>query len=1012
MNNNHTLVLSLSTDTVPGDFKRLSYYGCCYYRSSTFHAANVVEVDTGSTSMIQHIPLMKTDRRMRTLPPTMLMAQHRRSFSSSSTNTENHDVMVKRDPSQLVTSDSDLLSSTTMMNTSIEDFDSTWWKRTQQLLDLPVGSFHEQTWAEAIQILRYWFTLPLKDDQNYDVVDTQSHHVTKDGNIVDEKLEHQFDIDDMECLSTSVNKCFLVLDRLSNELKKEIDSTHVVDEDSALLSAKVNNVRPKLCTLEDLNPIIKLWRHTYRLHCVSSNTRGLCTSNNNYDGSLILTPSTVAQRLSEYSSVYLIQPDGATYSMIFDATSYDPHSFEDGVMFADRYLDEWQTLYEQGLTDTKPDIVAVGTVVHAWAESDLPEAATYAEYWVSRYLKNTTAADHDDHTKLYSSVMLAWARIGKPRETQKWMNLIAKETKTTPDLTSWTILLLSLTNANARVYPNAATRAEQVLFEMEDLHREGKLDQPNVFAYTHAMEAWHKRSRKNKFAASRALSIFERMKRNGLRPTTVSYNTAISSLARAGDIERSEELLREMISLEDDSASPDIRTFTAILSGLAGIGTVKSAEQGESLISAMRNLGITPTSIGYSACISCWAHVAGKGDFETQKMSVERSQAMFEQMTEVDKVEPDVYVYTSLMNVYAKCGKGHCAQKILDEYLSLYQETGRLDLAPTVHTLSTVLSAWSRSKLPDAAEKARHLLHRMENEFSVVPNVYCYSAVLEAYTKSKNPQSVETARNLFEDLRSDRISVNPNAYCYNAMIRVYANVGRAEEAESLLEEMLSGHTNYNDPTRTKEKKAFIKPNAHHFSSVIHAWSKSFHPQAGERAERILQKMQALYQSGEITEPPNLFCFTSVMSCWAHSPSPDGPQRAEEWMRQLQAEQGEVNDRHRKSPKLHPRRGFGNMGRNKMVYNIVMNAWANRGDFDRVNHLFDELVEISQYDNRQKPDDYSYRAVLKSIQLSKSLSEEEKALRKENFLRSISDKSDSAFGHYLNDLKSAPPDGMM
>ena len=472
---------------------------------------------------------------------------------------------------------------------------------------------------------------------------------------------------------------------------------------------------------------------------------------------------------------------------------------------------------------------------------------------------------------------------------------------------------------------------------------------------------------------------------------------------------RAEDLLKEIISVEDDSATPDTRTFTSILSGLAGIGSVKSAEQAESLINSMRDLGITPTTIGYSACISCWAHVSGKSDFETQKMCVERSQAIFDQMAEFDKVEPDVYVYTSLLNVYAKCGRAHCAQKILDKFLALYQETGRLDLAPTVHTFSTVLSAWSKSKLPDSAEKARHLLHRMENEFSVVPNVYCYSAVLEAYTKAKNPQSVEAARNLFEDLKSDRVSVNPNAYCYNAMIRVYANVGRAEEAESLLEEMLSGHTNHNDP-QAKEKKSFIKPSAHNFSSVIHAWSKSHDPQAGERAEKVLQKMQTLYQNGEIIEPPNLFCFTSVMSCWAHSPSPDGPQRAEEWLRQLQAEQAEVNARHRKTPKLSPRRGFGNMGRNKMAYNIVMNAWANRGDFNRVSHLFDELVEISHYDYRQKPDDYTYRAVLKSIHLSKSLSEEEKAARKDNFLRSISDNSVS--GRFSRYLKSTPQDGVV
>mmetsp|Transcript_1092 Transcript_1092/g.2406 ORF Transcript_1092/g.2406 Transcript_1092/m.2406 type:complete len:1042 (+) Transcript_1092:154-3279(+) len=976
-------IVAVTTNPAAADRSRdfcwngLTNHRRCYSRRCSFHT----HAAGAGAGMINYIAW--TDRRRRTLLPMLL--QHHRPAQSLSTATDDS-WRIKTDPLPPLASDSDTLhSSTAVTVVEVGDIGSTWLKRTQQLLDQPVGSFHEETWAEAIQILKYWFTLPLKDSDGDQVQQYQERNdsIIQDDNAVDEEeLKHE--LDDNELLSTSMNKCFLVLDRLLNELKKNEDGNRAQVEDPS--SSLENQVPTRLSTLEDFNPIIKLWRHAYRVHCSSQAHGGRSLSNNN---NLILTPSVVAQRLSEYADVNLIEPDGATYSMIFDAASYDPQSIKDGVLFADRYLDEWQTLYDKGLADTKPDIVVVGSVVHAWAESDLPEAATNAERWVSTYLKDTGAAKtfvgNEDHTKLYSSVMLAWARIGKPRDTQKWMNRLQKETKAIPDVTAWSILLLSLANANAREYPNAAFRAEQVLVEMEDLHRHGKIDKPNVFAYTHAMEAWHKRSRKNVNAASRALTIFEKMKRNGLLPTTVSYNTAISSLARAGDIHKAEDLLKEMISAKADVVSPDVRTFTAILSGLSRVGTVQSAERAESLVSLMRDLGIIPTTQTYSACISCWAHVAGKSDFKTQKKSVERSHAIFDQMKEVDKVEPDVYVYTSLLNVYAKCGRSHCAQQILDEFLALYQETGRSRLAPTVQTFSTVLSAWSRSKVPDAAEKARQLLHRMENEFHVVPNVYCYSAVLDAYSKCKKPKSVETARDLFEDLRSDRVSVIPNAYCYNAMIQVYANVGLAEEAESLLEEMLSGHSNQNDAP-TKQKKAFIKPTAHNFSSVIHAWSKSYDPQAGERAEKVLQKMKSLYQSGDINEPPNLICFNAVMSCWAHSPSSDGPQRAEDWLRQMQAIQAEDEDRQRKSSNNRPRR---DMGWNKRAYNVVMNAWANRGECDRVERLFDELVEISHNDYRLKPDEYTYRAVLKAIHLSTSLSEEEKAVRKENFLRSIS-----------------------
>jgi pentatricopeptide repeat protein len=137
-------------------------------------------------------------------------------------------------------------------------------------------------------------------------------------------------------------------------------------------------------------------------------------------------------------------------------------------------------------------------------------------------------------------------------------------------------------------------------------------------------------------------------------------------------------------------------------------------------------------------------------------------------------------------------------------------------------------------------------------------------------------------------------------------------------------------------------------------------------------------MQDLYQRKIISEPPNIVCYTSVMTCWAHSQTSEGANRAEDWLRVMQAEQSDSKKASHTDRRIRP---------NRIAYNIVMNAWANVGDCDRVDSLFEELVEKSRNDRRLKPDEYTYRAVLKGIRNSHK-STEEKAARTTEVMRSM------------------------
>ena len=67
----------------------------------------------------------------------------------------------------------------------------------------------------------------------------------------------------------------------------------------------------------------------------------------------------------------------------------------------------------------------------------------------------------------------------------------------------------------------------------------------------------------------------------------------------------------------------------------------------------------------------------------------------------------------------------------------------------------------------------------------------------------------------------------------------------------------------------------VKPNTICFSTVISAWARSRDPGAAKRAEAILERMQELYEAGNVDVKPNTICFNSVISAWANSGDPAG-----------------------------------------------------------------------------------------------------------------------------------------
>ena len=239
---------------------------------------------------------------------------------------------------------------------------------------------------------------------------------------------------------------------------------------------------------------------------------------------------------------------------------------------------------------------------------------------------------------------------------------------------------------------------------------------------------------------------------------------------------------------------------------------------------------------------------------EQRENAVQRAEELFREMKEDRNIAPDVFAYTGLLSAYGRSGRAEEAHKFLEECLYEYDQKKDPQMKPTAVTFTAILNAWSKAEnVPDAAEKAHAMLHRMKDDYGIDPNVFSYSAVLDAYARSGHPDSADKAHELFCNMRSVA-GLEPNAYTCTNVLKALAKGGQVDKAEELLISLINCES------------VTAKLGPHAFSSVLDGWSKSNRRDAAERAENLLIQMHNLYHCKKIEGPPNAICYNNVLAC--------------------------------------------------------------------------------------------------------------------------------------------------
>jgi len=503
----------------------------------------------------------------------------------------------------------------------------------------------------------------------------------------------------------------------------------------------------------------------------------------------------------------------------------------------------------------------------------------------------------------------------------------------TNPLLSLNLNLDSLAKSNQ---PNSAKRAEELLLRIEHLYDEGYYEtSPDCVSYNSVMNGYARllgsdsntnggdgptagnegeagtNVNNNYDALEDVMRIWKRMQdyetnsnsNSSIKPTIVTYNTVIRSLAKNGYGTKAEELLNHMEN--------------------------EFYRKGQ-------NVPLGPNNITFNSVIDAYAKCRRPLDAERilRQMMVLSRQNEINKYMRLEEIKADTVSFNTVLHAWATSkqrGAGYRSSQLLKHMEKLYN-AGNLDVRPDVFSYTAVMSAWvfeqqqlslqkknhvhhHSSKHPQrklnekgtttisAADEAIALLHKMEEACALgqehmCPNIISYTAAINAVARSGNKNSAKKAHEILKQLEyqyyksgndeegeggNSGCNVKPDLICYSSVIDAYARcdnggdhrnripVGKEEDDDA--GEKALQILNHMIDLSEEEGDVTIQPNTQVYCSVIVALGKSCKKGSADIAQKILNDMEKIYINSEGKNDhvkPNTIVCNAVINAWSRS----------------------------------------------------------------------------------------------------------------------------------------------
>lgn len=373
----------------------------------------------------------------------------------------------------------------------------------------------------------------------------------------------------------------------------------------------------------------------------------------------------------------------------------------------------------------------------------------------------------------------------------------------------------------------------------------------------------------------------------------------------------------------------DAEPFLIVLRAMPQSGSHDSARRAEQWITRLENHPVArPTAECYQRVIEAWASSTS----ENPTIAIARAERwlMKHQNSDIECLRPTTASFNAFLDI---CSKGYGlkgskkdtvrqhAEKVQSYVKYMIEQRANQGpncrASPDEESFNFLIRAWTRCRQSrDIVDRAMDALHLFEDyqrdvDPQVRPNTKTYAMVMDAITVSA------------------RLKVQVN--------KQYPRKHSDKSLNGLDEiDLLMGIVDFMQKN-ADNGHIRLAPNTYIYNILISCWAhiSALHAHGPLKAEKLLQKMIAMKDSGREEVAPDAFTYMSVIRAWINSKAPIRAKRAEWWLKQ----QWE-NYRFEENDNLKPK---------ATTYNLVLRGWASVGDPLRVETIFKKLMEDSRAD---------------------------------------------------------------
>ncbi|EPS66849.1 hypothetical protein M569_07924, partial [Genlisea aurea] len=205
---------------------------------------------------------------------------------------------------------------------------------------------------------------------------------------------------------------------------------------------------------------------------------------------------------------------------------------------------------------------------------------------------------------------------------------------------------------------------------------------------------------------------------------------------------------------------------------------LKLTDRALNMIYSAKCCGFMPSVLSYNAVLEAIFR-------NSSCRNVDSARCVFHEMME-NGISPNVYTYNVLI-------RGLCANKEMNQGLSLFEQMEKRGVLPNVVTFNTVIDAYCKSRNID---QAYGLLKQMW-ERNLEPNVITYNVIINGLCKEGR---IKETDDVLVDMKAKGLA--PNEITYNTLVDGYCKEGNFHQALALHAEMVKNGLSPNVVTYT------------------------------------------------------------------------------------------------------------------------------------------------------------------------------------------------------------------